>query len=58
MSIKRLNLSAIGSSTSTINYNNSYTITYSSTDKNSHLGLQTMRPSANVHGNVNIMLGG
>lgn len=49
MSAKGINLSAIGSSASSTN--NTYAITYTSSDRN-------MRPSANMHGNVNIMLGG
>lgn len=66
MSMKRLAIiTAVGSHNS-FGHNN--TVSYLNSELNSlnninniksgHQGLQTMRPGANLHGNVNIMLGG
>lgn len=56
MSMKRLAImSAVGSHN---NFNNHSVSYYSSNEKGGQQGLQTMRPGANLHGNVNIMLGG
>ncbi|XP_058466732.1 uncharacterized protein LOC131439573 [Malaya genurostris] len=69
MSMKRLAVIAAVSthnslSNHTVSYFNAYTNQTTTTNSirggsgHSHQGLQSMRPGANLHGNVNIMLGG
>ncbi|XP_058837716.1 uncharacterized protein LOC131693689 [Topomyia yanbarensis] len=69
MSLKRLAVIAAVSthnsfSNQTVSYYNAYTNQTTTTNSirgssgHNHQGLQSMRPGANLHGNVNIMLGG
>ncbi|GAB0094728.1 hypothetical protein DMENIID0001_100540 [Sergentomyia squamirostris] len=55
MSMKRLAVIAAVSSHNSFSNNS---ISYYSVEKGGHQGLQTMRPGANLHGNVNVLLGG
>ncbi|XP_059612663.1 uncharacterized protein LOC132259129 [Phlebotomus argentipes] len=55
MSMKRLAVIAAVSSHNSLSNNS---ISYYSVEKGGHQGLQTMRPGANLHGNVNVLLGG